>query len=111
MGLFSTHINTKTEPYENQLEIFQIDKQLASGEYFLSKEQRKVKQQKEKEQKHVEAAKRREERRQQAFIPPEEPSTSKTTSSSNNNQIDLDAIRKMVKKAHKGGATLFNKKV
>ncbi|GJQ71181.1 hypothetical protein Trydic_g1080 [Trypoxylus dichotomus] len=54
-----------------------VDKLLASGEYFLNKEQRKTQSQKKKEERHTEAAKKREEKRQQAFIPPEETATSK----------------------------------
>lgn len=85
----------------------QIDKQLASGEYFLSKDQRRAKEQKEKDEKHAEAAKRREERRQQAFVPPEEPSTSKPKNSGV--VVDLEAIKAKVKKAQQG-AKIFNKK-
>lgn len=83
---------------------------MATGEYFLNKEQKRTKQQKEKEQKHEEAAKRREERRQQAFIPPEEPSTSKSgLQTSKNVKIDLDVIREKVKKAQKSTA-IFKKR-
>lgn len=49
-----------------------IDKEMASGEYFLKEEQKRAKKRKEHQVKHEEAAKRREERRAQAFIPPEE---------------------------------------
>ncbi|EFN70489.1 KRR1 small subunit processome component-like protein [Camponotus floridanus] len=49
-----------------------IDKEMASGEYFLKEEQKRAKRRKEYQAKHEEAAKRREERRAQAFIPPEE---------------------------------------
>ncbi|KAJ8913461.1 hypothetical protein NQ315_013840 [Exocentrus adspersus] len=68
-----------------------IDKELASGEYFLSKEQKRVKKQKEKDEKHAEAAKKREERRNKAFIPPpEEPTTSKRSVSP---EIDIAALK------------------
>lgn len=80
---------------------------MATGAYFLSKEQKRAKLQKEREQKHEEAAKRREERRQQAFIPPEEPSVSKSLPSSS--KIDLDVIREKVKKAQKN-TSVFKKK-
>lgn len=87
-----------------------MDKELETGQYFLSKEQKRAKQQKEREQKHEEAAKRREERRGQAFIPPEEPVASKPTpSTSSSLQIDLAAIREKVKKAQKG-IPVFKKK-
>lgn len=80
---------------------------MATGQYFLSKEQKKAKQQKEREQKHEEAAKRREEKRQQAFIPPEEPGTSKPILHSK--KIDLTAIKEKVKKAQKN-TSVFKKK-
>ncbi|KAJ8945087.1 hypothetical protein NQ318_005267 [Aromia moschata] len=85
-----------------------IDKELASGEYFLNKEQKHVKKQKEKEEKHAEAAKKREERRNQAFIPPEEPSTSKK-GTNNNNDVDISALKQKILKARKG-SKIFNKK-
>lgn len=69
-----------------------VDKQLASGEYFLNKEQKRVKKQKEKEEKHAEAAKKREEKRNSAFIPPEETSVSKTKS---NTSTDIDVFCKI----------------
>ena len=49
-----------------------IDKQLASGEYFLKEEQKIAKKQKEQQTRHEEAKKKREERRNQAFVPPQE---------------------------------------
>lgn len=86
--------------------LLQIDKQLASGEYFLNKEQKRAKQQKEKDEKHADAAKRREERRQQAFVPPEEPGSSKPKKP---DVVDLEAIKAKVKKAQQG-AKMFSKK-
>lgn len=81
---------------------------MASGQYFLSKEQKRAKEQKEREQKHEEAAKRREERRQQAFVPPEESRASQSTSFSSG-KIDLNAIKEKVKKAQKN-KSIFRKK-
>lgn len=74
----------------------QIDKQLASGEYFLNKEQKRVKRDKEIDQKHAEAAKRREEKRQEAFVPPEEPGPSKVPTFKSN--VDVYAIREKIMK-------------
>ncbi|CAD6998905.1 unnamed protein product [Ceratitis capitata] len=56
-----------------------VDKQLASGEYFLSKEQKQARKQQERNTKQSEAAKKQEERRNQDFVPPTEdgPSTSR----------------------------------
>lgn len=77
----------------------QIDKQLATGEYFLNKEQKKSKKQTEKQEKQKEAAKRRDEKRQQAFVPPEE---SIPTKSTKNNSIDLESLKTKIKRAQKG---------
>lgn len=49
-----------------------IDKQLASGEYFLKDEQKKAKRRHEKEEKQAQAAKLKEEKRQKDFVPPQE---------------------------------------
>ncbi|XP_058791012.1 KRR1 small subunit processome component homolog [Phymastichus coffea] len=49
-----------------------IDKQLASGEYFLKEEQRRAKKRKEQEARHQEATIKRQERRAEVFVPPEE---------------------------------------
>lgn len=79
-----------------------IDQQLETGEYFLTKEQRKAEKSKEKEEKHAEAAKKREEKRNQAFIPPEEPgpSTSKKDQSASN-KVDIAALKEKIMKAKK----------
>lgn len=75
-----------------------LDKQLASGEYFLKEEQKRAKRKKEQEAKHEEAEKKRQERRAQAFIPPEEkPKESKKQS----NDININEIKAKVKKGLK----------
>ncbi|XP_028141568.1 KRR1 small subunit processome component homolog [Diabrotica virgifera virgifera] len=85
-----------------------IDKELATGEYFLNKTQKKAKKQKEKDDKHSEAAKKREEKRNQAFIPPEEPTTSKTQSKTNT-KVDIASLKEKITKARKG-SKIFNSK-
>nr|XP_969842.1 PREDICTED: KRR1 small subunit processome component homolog [Tribolium castaneum] len=86
-----------------------IDKELASGEYFLNKEQKRQKKQKEKNEKHAAAAKKREEKRNEAFVPPEEPSTSKQ-SPNVNTKVDIASLKEKIMKARKG-AKMFNKPV
>lgn len=72
-----------------------LDKEMASGEYFLKEEQKRAKRKKEQDAKHEEAEKRRQERRSQAFVPPEEkPSEVKKQSS----DINIEEIKKKVKK-------------
>ncbi|XP_067009437.1 KRR1 small subunit processome component homolog [Anabrus simplex] len=79
-----------------------VDKQLASGEYFLKDKERRARLQKEKEEKHKEADKVRQEKRQKPFIPPEEPTLQRNTTTEKNNQdIDLDAFKKKIKMAQK----------
>ncbi|KAF4518022.1 hypothetical protein B566_EDAN009255 [Ephemera danica] len=76
-----------------------IDKQLASGEYFLNETQKRAKQKKERDDKHAEAAKAREERRQEPFKPPEEHVATPSTSKSDD--MDIEAFKKKVKNAQK----------
>nr|QBH74109.1 hiv-1 rev binding protein [Thermobia domestica] len=77
-----------------------LDKELASGEYFLKESQRKARKRQEKEEKHAAAAKLREERRQKPFIPPEEPAY-KSESVSNKMDVDIAALKEKVKKSQK----------
>ena len=51
-----------------------IDKQLATGEFFLKEEHKRARKRKEVETRHEEATKKREEKRAKAFVPPEETS-------------------------------------
>ncbi|CAG9864237.1 unnamed protein product [Phyllotreta striolata] len=95
-------------PFPPQQQESKVDKELASGEYFLNKNQKSVKKQKEKEEKQTEAAKRREERRNQAFVPPDEPSTSKK-SFAVADKIDVASLKEKISKARKG-TKIFNKK-
>lgn len=81
---------------------------MASGEYFLNKEQKRARKEKERDNKHAEAAKRREEKRNEAFIPPEEPSTSKGNNSQNSG-IDIAGLKEKITKARKN-TKIFSKK-
>lgn len=81
-----------------------IDKQLASGEYFLNKEQKQQRRQEERNVKQTEAAKKQEERRQKDFIPPTEdlPSTSaKKRSAEDGEKLDIKALKAKLVKANK----------
>ncbi|KAJ8672492.1 hypothetical protein QAD02_003751 [Eretmocerus hayati] len=72
-----------------------IDKQLATGEYFLKEDQKRTKKRKEQEARHEEAAKKREEQRAQVFIPPEE---KKEKPKEQTTEINIDEFKKKVKK-------------
>lgn len=77
-----------------------IDKMLESGEYFLSAQQRRIKQQKEMSNKQMIATKLREEKRNKAFVPPKEHSTTKTIAS--DTYVNLEKLKAKIKNAQKG---------
>lgn len=80
-----------------------IDKQLASGEYFLHEKERRLKSLQAKKVKENEAEEKRAARRQQAFIPPVESSKPKKGSkkNDNHNNIDVETLKKKVKISQK----------
>ncbi|XP_059470558.1 KRR1 small subunit processome component homolog [Neocloeon triangulifer] len=88
-------------PFPPQQPESKIDKQLASGEYFLNEAQKRARKRKERDEKHEEAAKKRQEKRQQAFQPPEEPSTSKAPPVKSDDKIDVEAFKNKLKKSQK----------
>ncbi|XP_019398736.1 PREDICTED: KRR1 small subunit processome component homolog isoform X2 [Crocodylus porosus] len=79
----------------------QIDKELASGEYFLKESLKKRKRVEEKKAKQAEAISRRQEERNKAFIPPKEKPVVKPKKASTETKIDIEAIKEKVKKAKK----------
>ncbi|XP_070563597.1 KRR1 small subunit processome component homolog [Ptychodera flava] len=81
-----------------------IDKQIASGEYFLQENQRKAKARDERKLRHVEADQKRQERRNKAFIPPKETVPKKSQSTKDDNKqadIDVAALKEKIKKSQK----------
>nr|XP_048691688.1 KRR1 small subunit processome component homolog isoform X2 [Caretta caretta] len=79
----------------------QVDKELASGEYFLKESQKKRKRVEEIKAKQAEAINRRQEERNKAFIPPKEKLVVKPKKASTETKIDIEAIKEKVKKAKK----------
>uniref|UniRef100_A0A8D0B2I8 KRR-R motif-containing protein 1 n=1 Tax=Salvator merianae TaxID=96440 RepID=A0A8D0B2I8_SALMN len=79
----------------------QIDKELASGEYFLKESQKKRKKVEEIKAKQAEVISRRQEERNKAFIPPKEKPVVKPKKASAETKIDVEAIKEKVKKAKK----------
>uniref|UniRef100_A0A8P0N8B4 KRR1 small subunit processome component n=1 Tax=Canis lupus familiaris TaxID=9615 RepID=A0A8P0N8B4_CANLF len=75
----------------------QIDKELASGEYFLKASQKRQKMEAIKA-KQAEALSKRQEERNKAFIPPKKPVV-KPKEASTENKIDVAAIKEKIKKA------------
>ncbi|XP_077994869.1 KRR1 small subunit processome component homolog [Glandiceps talaboti] len=80
-----------------------IDKQIATGEYFLEEKQRKAKIRDERKQRHAEAEKKRKEKRNESFIPPKEPTpkTAKPEKSKKKAEIDVTALKAKIKKSQK----------
>ncbi|KAI7792087.1 KRR1 small subunit processome component homolog isoform X1 [Triplophysa rosa] len=77
-----------------------IDKELASGEFFLHENEKRRRKMKEIKVKQAEALSKRQEERQKAFIPPKEkPAVKKTKAASTEDKIDIQAIKEKVKKA------------
>jgi len=76
-----------------------MDKEIATGEYFLKEKERKMKKLQERQEKQAESAIRREEERNKAFKPPKEKKAKKPESMKKD--LDVDAIRDKVKKASK----------
>ncbi|NWY06592.1 KRR1 protein, partial [Nothoprocta ornata] len=79
----------------------QIDKELASGEYFLKESQKKRKRMEEIKAKQADALKKRQEERNKAFIPPKEKPAVKAKKASTEKKIDIEAIKEKVKNAKK----------
>lgn len=88
-------------PFPPPLLESKVDKELASGEYFLTEAQKKAKRNQErinKEQKSSSAQKRR---REQDFVAPDESKPKKNESNSSSNKVDVKALKSKIAKANK----------
>lgn len=72
-----------------------IDKELATGEYFLKDEQKKAKRHHEKEEKQTQVKRIRKEQRQKDFVPPQEDST---PTASVESVVDIKQLKAKMKK-------------
>ncbi|XP_010360950.1 KRR1 small subunit processome component homolog isoform X2 [Rhinopithecus roxellana] len=77
----------------------QIDKELASGEYFLKANQKKRQKMEAIKAKQAEAISKKQEERNKAFIPPKEKPIVKPKEASTETKIDVASIKEKVKKA------------
>jgi len=75
-----------------------IDKQLESGEYFLKKDEKQLKDRQEKKQASKEASKKRKEKRAEVFIPPAEKKPKVDNDNDKSNEVDIEKLKKKVKK-------------
>lgn len=78
-----------------------VDKELASGEYFLKEKERLERKRERKKTQQDEAVQRHQAERQQAFQPPEEGSV-RGGASEADDSIDVEALKKKVTHAMKG---------
>ncbi|XP_072511508.1 KRR1 small subunit processome component homolog [Notamacropus eugenii] len=78
-----------------------IDKELASGEYFLKESQKKQQRMEQIKAKQAEAVSKRQAERNKAFIPPKEKPVMKPKKAPAETKIDIAALKEKVKKAKK----------
>ncbi|XP_061662675.1 KRR1 small subunit processome component homolog isoform X1 [Syngnathoides biaculeatus] len=87
-------------PFPPQQPDSQIDKELATGEFFLRESDKKRKRMEEIKVKQAEALTKKQEQRNKAFIPPKEkPLPKKKTKAPVESKLDIGAIKDKVKKA------------
>lgn len=91
----------KHTPFPPPMPDSKIDKELASGEYFLKEKERRMKKIQERKEKQAESAAKREETRQKSFKPPVEKSDN-DTKKSERKELNVDDLKdKMDKLAKK----------
>lgn len=79
-----------------------VDKELASGEYFLKPSTKKAKKQAEKKEKQKEAIEKKQDKRAQAFVPPQETGelAAKKLKKSDDT-VNVEELKKKIRKAQK----------
>lgn len=80
-----------------------IDKELASGEYFLKSSHKKARIEAEKKEKQKLKEEKRKEKRSQSFVPPKESSVvpKKKLKTSDDSKVNVEELKKKIKKAQK----------
>lgn len=87
-------------PFPPPMPESKLDKELASGEYFLKEKEKKLRKLQDRKEKQAAASVQREEKRNKAYKPPKETAAI----DSNKNQestLDVDALKAKIKKASK----------
>ncbi|XP_041776530.1 KRR1 small subunit processome component homolog [Anopheles merus] len=91
-------------PFPPPLQDSKIDKQLASGEYFLTDEQKRSKKRQEQVDKEKRDATVQKERRERDFVAPEETNRRATKANSADTQLDVKSLKGKIAKANKRAA-------
>ncbi|XP_063960780.1 KRR1 small subunit processome component homolog [Lytechinus pictus] len=87
-------------PFPPQQPETKVDKELATGEYFLRENQKKAKIREEKRLKQAEAEVKRKDKREKPFIPPKEKTISETKSATpTKDKIDVKAFKAKIKQS------------
>jgi len=89
-------------PFPPAMPESKVDKELASGTYFMQEKDRKMKKYLENKEKQLKAAELREEKRKLPFIPPPESAASSSTAQTpDTDKVDVDKLKKKVKHLQK----------
>ena len=84
-------------PFPPPMPESKLDKELASGEYFLKEKEKKLRKIQERKEKQAAASVQREEKRNKAYKPPKE--ISQTDKKKQDDTLDVDALKAKIKKA------------
>ena len=84
-------------PFPPPMPESKLDKELASGEYFLKEKEKKLRKIQERKEKQTAASVQREEKRNKAYKPPKE--VSQIDKKKQDDTLDVDALKAKIKKA------------
>nr|ACO10707.1 KRR1 small subunit processome component homolog [Caligus rogercresseyi] len=88
-------------PFPPPMPESKLDKELASGEYFLKESEKKLKKLQERREKQAEAALKREAKRSKAYIAPDESEPKKKKTKDSDDALNLDKFKQNIKNSQK----------